>query len=83
MQQPVANAAQSGGALCVCADNRRAILRRKIRRDLARDHARLFVPGPERAAERIDHAPFHLVNDVLGKIFEIERTGVFGELMSE
>ncbi len=53
-------------------DDCRSILRRKIRRDFARDRARLFVPGADRAAERIDHAPFHFVNDVLGKIFEIE-----------
>ena len=52
-----------GRCLVIGADDRAAIFRRKIGGDFARDHARLFVPRPERAAERIDHAALHLVHD--------------------
>jgi len=67
----------------ICADNRAAIFCRKIRRDFARNHARLFVPRPERATERIDHPALYLVHDLGRKIFKIERTGEFSEAMSE
>src|SRR5262249_2569783 len=56
--------------LMVGADDCRSIPRRKFRRNLARDSARLFVPSTDRATERIDHSPFYFVNDLLRKTFE-------------
>ena len=50
--------------LVIGADDSAAIFCRKIRRDFTRNHARLFVPGPEGATERVDHAAFHLVHDL-------------------
>ncbi len=86
----VANAAavREGGpirrGLVRGADNRRAVLSgREIRNDVARDRARLLVPGAERAAERVHQPPLHFMDDVLREVLEIERAGEMGELMRE
>src|ERR1700676_117722 len=65
------------------SDDGRSILCRKLRRDFTRDHARLLVPRPKGASERVDHTSLYLMHSLLRKIFELKRAGVIGELMSE
>ena len=65
------------------ADHGRAMFGREIRSDIARDRARLFVPGPERAAQRIHQPAFNLMDHVLREVLEIQRAGEMGELMRE
>jgi len=67
----------------ICADDCRSMLRRKFRNNFSRDRARLLIPRTERATERVEHAPLDFVNNFLRKIFEPERAGVFGKLMSK
>jgi hypothetical protein len=65
------------------ADDGGSMFRRKIRRDFSRNRARLFFPGAQSTAERVDYAPLHFVHDLLGKIFKPERARVIGQLMSK
>ena len=53
------------------ADDGRAILRRKVGCDFARDRARLGLPGTESASEGIDHSPLYFVHHFGREIVEI------------
>jgi hypothetical protein len=59
------------------------MFRREIRRDIARDRARLFVPGPEGATERVDQSPLHFLDHILREVLEIQGAGEMGELVRE
>ena len=37
------------------------------------------MPGAQRAADRVQHAALHFVNDVLWKIFEFQSRGEIGQ----
>src|SRR5207237_10296768 len=50
---------------------------------LAGHDARLGIVSPQRAAERIDHPAFRLVNDVGWKVFESQRRRVFRETLRQ
>ena len=57
--------------LMIGTDDGGAVFGREVGSDVARDHARLLVPGAERAAEGIDHPPFHLVHHFGREIFVV------------
>ena len=65
------------------SENGRAVFRREIGNDRARDRARFLVPCAQRAAQRIHQPPFHLVDNVLRKVLEIQGAGEVGELVRE
>jgi len=56
---------------------------RKITSDLARNPTRLFPPGSEGAADRIDYPPFHFMHRLGRKIFKAKGACVFGKLISQ
>src|SRR6266404_4006447 len=69
--------------LVVRADHGCALFCRKITSDLARNPAGLFPPGSKRAADRIDHSPFHFVDRLARKIFKAKCARVLGKLISQ
>src|SRR5262249_58162827 len=71
------------GRLVIRTNYCRSLTCKKMQSYISRNCARLFLPCSQRAAQRIDDAPFHLVHDLLGKILKSERTRVISELMSK
>ena len=61
----------------------RSLFGRKIRSDFSRNRTWLFLPCSQRAAQRINDAPFDFVHNVFGKIFVSQRARVIGELMGK
>jgi len=64
-------------------DHRRPEVRRELRREPPRDRARLLVPSPERAAQRVHQSSLHFMDHVAREVLEIERAGEMGELVRE
>src|SRR5882672_8201664 len=85
----IANAAAVGECspvrwrLVIGAKDRGSVFRREISRYSSRNHKRFFLPCAERAAQRIDYAPFHFVHHFLRKILKSPRARVIGKLMSK
>src|SRR4029077_7696198 len=69
--------------LVIGAKDRGSVFRREISRYSSRARKRFFLPCAERAAQGIDHAPFHFVHDFLRKILKSQRAGVISKLMSK
>ena len=65
------------------AEQGRASLGGELRSDMARDHARLGFPGPQRATDRINDASLDFVNDWRGQLFELQSDGIFCQLFSK
>ena len=65
------------------AQQGRAALGGESRSDAARDHARLGLPRPQRATDRVNHASLDLVDDRRGEFLELQSDGIFCQLFGE